>query len=65
MRIVKVKYRDSKTGIILVVEGVFHQWGTSVKGCGEGDGNYTIGIVELENGKIIEPLPENVQFIDK
>ena len=46
--------------------GYFHQWGFSYEDCGEnGMVNYSIAIVELPNGKIVIPMPEDIQFIDK
>lgn len=45
-------------------EGVFHQWGAGHEDFGEkGVGNYTIALVEDENGFINEVLPSHIQFI--
>lgn len=44
-------------------EGKFHQWGTDISTGGETNYAYTIGIVELENGKIICVEPDTLQFL--
>jgi hypothetical protein len=48
-----------------LVSGVFHQWGYAYEEFQSGPGNYTVGIVELPNGKIVTPLAEDIQFCDK
>lgn len=44
-------------------EGLFHQWGYAYEESSEGFGNYTVAIVELQDGTVIEVLPSNVKFI--
>ena len=44
-------------------EGYFHQWANA---CTESDtvfGNYTVALVELKDGTIVEVLPDNIKFI--
>ena len=40
-------------------DGLFHQWGTE---CGEGSPAYTVGIVELSDGRIKTIAPDNITF---
>lgn len=30
-----------------------------------GVGNYTVGIIELDNGQIIEAIPGRIKFLDR
>ena len=46
-----------------VHEGVFHQWGNAMEESSEGFGNYTVGLVELPDGTVLEVLPSNIKFI--
>jgi hypothetical protein len=39
--------------------GVFHQWSTA---CSE-QGNYTVAIIELEDGTVTEVPPIHIKFI--
>ena len=43
--------------------GFFHCWGCSFEEFENGAGNYSIAIVELPNGKIIMPMPNEIEFI--
>jgi hypothetical protein len=45
--------------------GLFHQWANSFTEFESGAGNYTVALVELEDGTISEVLPSNLKFIDK
>ena len=45
--------------------GEFHQWGSDYEEFETGPGNYTVGIVEDSDGKIHQPFPENIVFLDK
>lgn len=45
--------------------GDFHQWGCDYEEFETGPGNYTVGIVEDSDGKIHQPFPENIVFLDK
>ena len=44
--------------------GYFHKWGVDSEELDVGALNYTIGIVELPNGKVVTVMPENIMFID-
>ena len=44
-------------------EGLFHQWANSYEEFESGPGNYTIALVEIEDGTIVEILPYNIKFI--
>jgi len=45
--------------------GLFHQWGLGTEEYDNGGTSYTVGIVELSNGKIIMPDPKDIQFTDR
>lgn len=47
-----------------VVNGVFHQWGSDYEEYENGPGNYSVGIVELEDGNVQRFIPENIKFIE-
>lgn len=42
-------------------EGLFHEWAIE----DAGDGPTTMGLVELEDGRIVLALPERVRFLDR
>ena len=44
-------------------EGLFHQWANSYEEFESGPGNFTIALVEIEDGTIVEVLPCNIKFI--
>lgn len=44
--------------------GTFHQWGINYEELSDGIGNYTVAIVELEGGRVVEVIPTRVQFLD-
>jgi|WetSurMetagenome_2_1015567.scaffolds.fasta_scaffold307229_2 hypothetical protein len=44
--------------------GKFHQWGSDYKEFESGPGNFTVGICETVTGKILTPLPRDMQFLD-
>ena len=44
-------------------DGLFHQWANSYEEFKSGPGNYTIALVEIEDGTIVEVLPCNIKFI--
>lgn len=44
-------------------EGLFHQWANSYEEFESGPGNFTVALVEIEDGTIIEILPCNIKFI--
>lgn len=43
-------------------EGLFHQWGNDYNEYESGPANYTVGIVELPNGKVVMPIAGFIQF---
>lgn len=47
-----------------IVTGKFHQWGSSYEEFEGGPGNFTIAIVEMPDGSIITPQPEDIVFQD-
>lgn len=47
-----------------IVHGIFHQWGVDYEEYENGPGNYSVGIVELEDGSVQRFIPENITFID-
>lgn len=44
--------------------GLFHQWGMAYEEFIDTVGNYTVGIIELPTGDIVEVTPSNIKFID-
>ena len=44
--------------------GLFHEWGSDYETLEDGVGNYTIAIIELPNGEIVEILPSNIKFVE-
>lgn len=58
------KYFVREHGFIEFNLGYFHKWGVDSEEVEGGVLNYTIGIVELKNGKIVAVMPENVKFVD-
>lgn len=44
--------------------GLFHSFGFNYEEFNEGVGNYSIAIVELPSGKIVEVLPINLKFVE-
>lgn len=42
--------------------GKFHCFGNEYEKFGNGIGNYTVGIIELDNGEVITCLPECMKF---
>ena len=63
MRKVKCRFWDRETKQYTTAEGLFHQWGCDYEGFEGGPGNYTVGIVELLDGRIIRTEPPNIQFL--
>ena len=47
------------------VYGRFHGWGVDFEEFENGVGNYTVGIIELDNGQIIEAIPGRIKFLDR
>lgn len=45
------------------VEGWFHEWGCDYEEFDSGPANFSVAIIELDNGKIVEALPCSVVFL--
>ncbi len=58
------KYFVREHGFIEFSLGYFHEWGIDSEEVEGGVLNYTIGIVELKNGKIVTVMPKNIKFVD-
>ena len=65
MRKVKVKDYNNDIKGFVIVEGVFHQWGYGYDEYEAGPGNYSIAIVELPDGRVIEVPPRHVTFLEE
>ena len=63
MRTVKAEIYEQ--GMWIPITGKFHLWGSTYDEFESGPGNQTMAIIELEGGRIVMALPQNVQFIDK
>lgn len=58
------KYFVREVGFIEFKLGYFHKWGVDSEESDGGTLNYTIGIVELADGRVVTVIPENIKFID-
>ena len=58
------KYFVRERGFVEFNLGYFHEWGVDSEELDVGALNYTIGIIELPNGKVVTVIPENIMFID-
>ncbi|WP_423731644.1 hypothetical protein [Hafnia paralvei] len=47
----------------VMVTGLFHQWGVNYEEFETGAGNYTVGIIELDDGTVEALLPNQIKFI--
>ena len=65
MRNVLAKIWDAEKKEWTPVFGKFHCWGQGYEEFESGPGNFTMGIIELENGKIVTTIPENITFVSK
>lgn len=61
-------YKNRKEGenakLIKVGEGKFHEFGLETEEYENGASNYTIAIIELEDGSITTCYPHMMKFID-
>lgn len=57
-------YLNGKWCIFKFDNGLFHDWGVNYEEFESGAGNYSVGIIELPDGKIILPPASNIQFLD-
>jgi len=46
------------------VEGLFHQWAAQCFETEDGIGNYTVALIELDDGRIVEAAPDTVVFTE-
>jgi hypothetical protein len=44
-------------------EGIFHQWANAYEESSAGFGNYTVALVEIQDGTIVEVIPSKLKFI--
>lgn len=52
------------TGIYVTGTGLFHGWGLDYEEFESGAGNYSIAIVEKENGEVIKVQVDDIKFLD-
>ena len=57
------KKQDDGTFKQIDIEGNFHHWGVNYEEFETGPGNYTVAIIELDNGKVVEAMPDTVRFL--
>ena len=58
-----VEYVDGKYVNKEFENGIFHQFGVNYEELSCGVGHWTTAIVELEDGKIITPAADMIQFV--
>lgn len=58
-------YTNGMHQVLIFDLGYFHGWGCNYEEFETGAGNYSVAIVELPDGEIITPLPNDIEFIDK
>lgn len=62
----KVWDENERKQVELIFDGIFHEWGSEAEyGDNNGFGNFSIGIVEAENGRVYTVNPNHIQFTDK
>jgi len=44
--------------------GLFHSFGFNYEEFNEGVGNYSVAIIELPSGEIVEVFPRNLKFVE-
>ena len=60
---VKPEIKDGKR-VTTKVEGEFLEWGTSFEEFDNGAVQITVGIVKLDDGQVITPVPESIKFLE-
>ena len=61
----KCKAAIWQNGEQVPVEGLFHRWAQQYEDCGDaGIGNYTVALIELVDGRIVEAAPDTVVFTE-
>ncbi|WP_205954179.1 hypothetical protein [Pantoea stewartii] len=58
------EFTSGKRAVKGVVTGTFHQWGAGYEEFDCGPGNYTMAIVEMDDGTIKEFMPTDIKFIE-
>lgn len=54
-----------QNGAWVCVNGLFHQWGSDFEEFESGPANYTVAIIELDDGSVVTAQPDKVIFLDK
>lgn len=54
-----------EAGQLNPVCGFFHQWGVGYEEFEAGPGNFTTAIIELDDGRVVEAVPNTVKFLDR
>lgn len=57
---VQLDYKDENS----VVEGYFHRWGVDYEEFETGPGPFSVGIVELDDGSVVQRAPSAIKFLD-
>ena len=61
----KCKAAIWQNGEQVPVEGLFHRWAQQYEDCGDaGIGNYTVALIELVDGRIVEAAPDTGVFTE-
>lgn len=48
------------------VTGLFHGWASDYEEfCDYGPGNFTVALIELDDGRVLPCRPETIQFLDR
>lgn len=58
------EFHGGKRKVKAVVTGRFHQWGSSYEEFESGPGNYTVAIVEMDDGTVKDFMPTDIKFIE-
>ena len=64
MRKCKCEFWDCELNQYIKTEGDFHQWASAYTEFSSGPGNYTVALVELPGGRIVESLPTDIHFLE-
>ena len=61
----RCKAEVQKNRKMISVEGMFHQWASDFVEFETGPGNYTVALIELDDGRIVKGAADTVVFLDK
>lgn len=53
-----------KAGDLYPVRGFFHQWGIDYEEFESGPGNYTVAVIELDDGTVVMARADTVKFVE-